>query len=76
MWASDEHILPVIGGHHQQEKTNGGIVVAQEVSVKTEVAEGREHCSPDSGRLRGDDWAVKNMVSVGGNSPPGGNRLG
>ena len=76
MWASDEHILPVIGGTHQQEKSNGGIVVAQEVSVKTEAVEGRENRSPDSGRLRGDDWAVRNMVSVGGNSPPGGNRLG
>jgi hypothetical protein len=78
MWASDEHILPVGGGgggHHQQEKSNGGIVVAQEVSVKTEMADERGN-SPDSGRLRGDDWAVRNMVSVGGNSPPGGNRLG
>jgi hypothetical protein len=58
------------GGGHQHEKSNGGIVVAQEVSVKTEMADDRRGSSPDSGRLRVDDWAGRNMVSVGGNSPP------
>ena len=76
MWASDEHILPVgVGGGRQQEKSNGGIVVAQEVSVKTEMADERGGSSPDSGRLRGDDWAVRNMVSVGGNTPPKAHRM-
>ncbi|KAM0698362.1 hypothetical protein Q7P36_001828 [Cladosporium allicinum] len=76
MWASDEHILPVgVGGGHLQEKSNGGIVVAQEVSVKTEMADERGGSSPDSGRLRGDDWAVRNMVSVGGNTPPKAHRM-
>lgn len=71
-WASDERILPI---GSQQEKSNGGIVVAQEVSVKSEIADERR-ASPDSGRLRGDDWAVRNMVSVGGTSPPEPHRMG
>jgi len=71
-WASDEHILPV-DSHHEKgapSKGGGGIVVAQEVNVTSEQADERGGGSPDSGRLRGDDWAVRNMVSVGGNSPP------
>jgi hypothetical protein len=73
MWASDEHILPT--GGQQQEKSPGGIVVEQEVSVKTEAVGGRGPGSPDTGRLRGDDWAVRNMVSVGGNTPPKAHRM-
>lgn len=75
-WASDEHILPVDSHHNEKGNSSkgggGGIVVAQEVNVTSEQADERGGSgSPDSGRLRGDDWAVRNMVSVGGhNSPP------
>lgn len=61
-WASEEHILP--RGSSPSKEGNGGIVVAQEVSVKSEAADGRDS-SPKSGRMRGDDWALSNSTSVG-----------
>ena len=65
-----------VDSHHEKgaSKGGGGIVVAQEVNVTSEQADERGG-SPDSGRLRGDDWAVRNMVSVGGNSPPEAHRM-
>lgn len=47
-----------------------GIVIAQEVSVSSEVVEGRM-ASPKSGRMRGDDWGVSNTTAVGGKTPHG-----
>jgi hypothetical protein len=67
-WASDEHILPVHEHGNSTSKDGGGIVVAQEVSVKSEVADERDS-SPNSGRLRGDDWALGNETSAGGKVP-------
>ena len=67
-WASDEHILPV-NNHEDLASKDGGarIVVAQEVSVKSETAKERI-ASPKSGRMRGDDWGVSNTTAVGGNN--------
>ena len=67
-WASDEHILPV-NNHEDLTAKDGGarIVVAQEVSVKSETAKERI-ASPKSGRMRGDDWGVSNTTAVGGNN--------
>lgn len=72
-WASDEHILPADGGEKSTSNNSGsgGIVVAQEVSVSSEVAEGTGS-SLKSGRLRGDDWGLKNTTCVGGNVPSDG----
>jgi len=68
-WASDEHILPVNNHGRLDTKQGGaGIVVAQEVSVRSEVADERSP-SPKSGRMRGDDWGVSNTTAVGGNDP-------
>jgi hypothetical protein len=67
-WASDEHILPVNNREKLSSKGGNAIVVAQEVSVKSEVADERSP-SPKSGRLRGDDWGVSNTTAVGGNNP-------
>lgn len=66
-WASDEHILPA--GKLETSTSKGtskdgvaGIVVAQEVSVKSEAA-GERNASPESGRLRGDDWGYKTSAA-------------
>lgn len=66
-WASDEHILPMGKLDNSTSKEGGGgIVVAQEVSVRSEAAGGRNP-SPESGRLRGDDWGFQ--ASAGGSVP-------
>jgi hypothetical protein len=68
-WASDEHILPVNNQEKSPSKDGGaGIVIAQEVSVSSEVVEDRI-ASPKSGRMRGDDWGVSNTTAVGGKTP-------
>lgn len=71
-WASDEHILPVGSCEKSASKNGeGGIVVAQEVSVRSELGQMADErdSSPNSGHLRGDDWALRNMTSVGGKTP-------
>jgi hypothetical protein len=65
-WASDEHILPLGRQGKSNSKDGGGIVVAHEVSIRSDVAEGRA-LSPSSTHIRGDDWAIKNMASADGN---------
>jgi len=68
-WASDEHILPVASADHLTSKeAGGGIVVAQEVSVRSESAQERGY-DGSSGRLRGDGWALKSSASAAGNVP-------
>ena len=70
-WASDEHILPVNNQEKSPSKDGGaGIVIAQEVSVSSEVVEDKI-ASPKSGRMRGDDWGVSNTTAVGGKTPHG-----
>ncbi|KAG4293654.1 hypothetical protein FPRO06_00239 [Fusarium proliferatum] len=57
-WASDEHILPDAG---KPAGAGGGIVVAQEISVQSEVT-----TEDDRGRRRGpegNDWGYKTSVS-------------
>jgi hypothetical protein len=71
-WASDEHILPVSNQEKVGSKDGGaGIVIAQEVSVSSEVVEEDRIASPKSGRMRGDDWGVSNTTAVGGKTPHG-----
>ncbi|KAF5678103.1 integral membrane protein PTH11 [Fusarium circinatum] len=58
-WASDEHILPEAG---KPAGAGGGIVVAQEISVQSEVNTTSED---DRGRRgpEGNDWGYKTSVS-------------
>lgn len=68
-WGSDEHILPVASADNSTSKeAGGGIVVAQEVSVRSESAQERGY-DESSGRLRGDGWALKSSASAAGNIP-------
>jgi hypothetical protein len=60
-WASDEHILPTDNPGRSSGKDGGGIVVAHEVSVRSDAAEGRES-GTTSEHVRKDEWALKNMA--------------
>lgn len=64
-WASDEHILP-IGEHEKKSSKEGGgrIVVAQEISVKSELADER-----DSDGLHTEGWVLRNMATADGKIP-------
>jgi hypothetical protein len=68
-WASDEHILPTDDQSISTAKEcSSGIVVAHEVSVRSELVDEREF-SPDSGRLGSDDWRSKNMACIVSSEP-------
>lgn len=67
-WASDEHILPTSRPENLTSQDCGSIVVAHEVSVRSDVAGERELSYATKG-MRGDTWGPSNIASAGGNVP-------
>ena len=65
-WASDEHILPTGRPEKSALENCGSIVVAHEVSVRSDIAEGRE-LSLASTRMHRDNWGPSNVASAGAN---------
>ena len=67
-WASDEHILPTSDPEKSVSKECGSIVVAHEVSVRSDIAGERELSHASKG-MRGDNWGPSNIASARSNSP-------
>ncbi|GAB7322998.1 hypothetical protein MBLNU13_g05525t1 [Cladosporium sp. NU13] len=67
-WASDEHILPTSYPEKLDSKECGSIVVAHEVSVRSDITRERG-LSHASRSMRGDNWGPSNIASARSNSP-------
>ena len=68
VYLRDEHILPASNPEKSVFKDCGSIVVAHEVSVRSDIA-GEQELSHASNGVRGNNWGPSNIASARSNSP-------